>query len=55
MSLNSHSPAFKCSGSCSELVRAEMLSLSNLPTLEDAKRGGNGVFLSSFYWIFQLG
>ena len=55
MSLNIHFLAFKCSGSCSELVRAEMLSLSNLPSLEDVKGGGDGGFLSFFCWNFQLG
>lgn len=55
MSLNIHFLAFKCSGSRSELVRAEMLSLSNLPSLEDAKGSGDGGFLSFFCWNFQLG
>jgi len=54
MSLNSHFLAFKCSGSCSKLLRAETLSLSNLPTLEDVKGGGDGGFLSFFCWNFQL-
>lgn len=44
MSLNSHFLAFKRSGSRSVLVRAEMLSLSNLPSLEDARGSGDGEF-----------
>lgn len=47
MSLNSHFLAFKHSGSRSELVRAEMQKCCHLATLEDAKGGGDGGYLSS--------
>lgn len=43
-SLNRHFLAFKRSGSRPELVRAQTLSLSNLPSLEDAKGAGQGDF-----------
>lgn len=55
MSLNSHFLAFKRSGSGRVLVRAEMPSLSNLPSLEGAKGNGDGAFLSFFCRNFQLG